>query len=513
MEAQLKMFLIDSGLVSRNDILSAEKKGGNLIEELVSNGKLSDIDAKKLIAHSLGMPFVTLTSIDPEALAAIPEPISRKHNIVAYKKEGNTLEVAILDPSSLKEIEFLKHKILPRMTDLASMKRALLEYQKLMRQKFGETISRHIKNPGDNSGRRVADTLLQQAMVMHAADIVIEPRESDVLVRFRIGGMLHEAMILPKDINISGKDFSQNNIRVFSMPTQYGEKLTVRIQRPGTSGFSLEELGFHGYNRERIWDVLKNPKGLIIAAGPRSSGKTATLYTLLDLVSSPHASVGTIEEPIEYLMKHISQSAASDDLSLSSGLRNLLKQDTDIIMVSSVSDKDTLALASRAAMRGRPIFTSVSGGSVHEVLQSLKNLVTDSIHAVQAVIFQRLIRKLGNEKESYYLTKEQIKALGMKADMDKVLEILKEERIGDDWENIPFFRPVESLSPKAYSGRTSVSEVWHITPAIADMVGKSAPEELVESQARKDGAISLFEDGLIKAAQGIVSLDEVRLAL
>src|SRR5581483_3916033 len=116
MEAQLKMFLIDSGLVSRNDILSAEKKGGNLIEELVSNGKLSDIDAKKLIAHSLGMPFVTLTSIDPEALAAIPEPISRKHNIVAYKKEGNTLEVAILDPSSLKEIEFLKHKILPRMT-------------------------------------------------------------------------------------------------------------------------------------------------------------------------------------------------------------------------------------------------------------------------------------------------------------------------------------------------------------------------------------------------------------
>src|SRR5581483_6294486 len=104
-----------------------------------------------------------LTSIEPEALAAIPEPISRKHNIVAYKKEVHTLEVAILDPSSLKEIEFLKHKILPRMTDLASMKRALLEYQKLMRQKFGETISRHIKNPGDNSGRRVADTLLQQA--------------------------------------------------------------------------------------------------------------------------------------------------------------------------------------------------------------------------------------------------------------------------------------------------------------------------------------------------------------
>lgn len=312
-EKQLKEFILDSGLVTKADVSSAVKeadqKGVSVGAVLVNQGKITEDDLRRMQAYILGIPFVDLKGekLPFEVLSLIPEPIARNHNIVAFKKDSEALEVAMLDTEDLTAIDFVKKKvglkILPRLTSNDSIKSALLQYQKSLKAEFGDLIKQDIsniksikeddENPNASDLKkladdvpviRIVDTLLKHAIIQGASDIHIEPMETELLVRYRIDGLLHDAMILPKNVSssitarikvLSSLKLDEKRVpqdgrfkielegekvsfRVSTLPTYYGEKTVMRVLRESVSGFTLESLGFHGEGLDKIHKALKS---------------------------------------------------------------------------------------------------------------------------------------------------------------------------------------------------------------------------------------------------------------
>src|SRR3990167_11206603 len=343
-ESKLESFMIDSGLVSKKEVGLARKevneKNRSIGKVVVNKGVLTENDLRRMQAYILGIPFVDLKNqkLDFAVLSLIPEPIARNHNIVAFRKINDILEVAMLDTEDLTAIDFVKKKvglkILPRLTDVESVKWALLSYQKTLKAEFGDIIQKEAnslralgeKVSGDDTTEddlkklaadipvvRIIDTLLKHAIIQDASDIHIEPEEDKVLVRYRIDGILRDAMILPKNtapgitarikvlssLKLDEKRIPQDgrfkidaggekvSFRVSTLPVYYGEKTVMRLLRENVSGFTLESLGFHGRGLDDLHKALKVTTGMILATGPTGSGKTTTLYTMLDIVNIP----------------------------------------------------------------------------------------------------------------------------------------------------------------------------------------------------------------------------------
>ena len=332
----LKDFILDSGLVSKTELdvaeIEAGKKGEDLGEYLISCGKITEADYNLIKGHILGIPVVSLKDqkIDFSVLSAIPEPIARKHNIVAFKRNDKELEVAMIDPNDLRAIEFIKKrvnlKILPRLTDKESIRSALLNYQKSLKAEFGDIITQETKAIGVSYGEndqssaeqnegdlkklaedlpvvRIVDSLLSHAYTQQASDIHIEPFEEDLLIRYRIDGILHDAMTLPKkvasgitarikvlsNLRLDEKRLPQDgrfkvesfggteskvSFRVSVLPTTFGEKIVIRLLPESNKGFTLEILGFHGEGLEKVHNAMKQTTGMMLVTGPTGSGKT-----------------------------------------------------------------------------------------------------------------------------------------------------------------------------------------------------------------------------------------------
>jgi type IV pilus assembly protein PilB len=576
---QLKDFILDSGLVSRAEYESAEKeaqKKGNEGDEsdagkiLVNRGIITQDDLRRMQAYVLGIPFVNLTGrkINFGVLSMIPEPIARNNNIVAFKKSDDALEVAMLDTDDLAAIDFVKKKvglkILPRLTDNASMKEVLLQYQKTLKDEFGDIIRREsesLKQVAEDSGEavsekdlkklaedlpvvRIVDSLLKHAIIQNASDIHIEPMEDQLLVRYRIDGILHDAMTLPKsaapsitarikvlaDLKLDEKRLAQDgrfkvemnrekvSLRVSVLPTYYGEKTVMRLLRENISGFTLEGLGFHGEGLERIHKALKQKTGMILTTGPTGSGKTTTLYTTLDILNTPDVNISTVEDPVEYQLSRINQTQVKPKIGLTfaSGLRSLVRQDPDIIMVGEIRDNETASLAINAALTGHLVFSTLHTNSASGAVPRLLDMDVEPfllVSTVNVIIGQRLVRKLCSSKEKYFLNKTEIEALKKSLDMNTVLERLKEEKIvsmSAVLEKVPFYKA--KASPECedgYSGRVGIHEVLHMSSAIKELVMKGATAEEIENQAKKEGMLTMIEDGIFKAAQGITTVEEV----
>jgi len=428
-EKQLKDFILDSGLVSKADLEKAAEEaqtsGQSIGNLLVSEGKLTEDDLRRIQAYILGIPFVNLKEqrLDFDILSLIPEPIARNHNIIAFKKSDTSLEVAMLDTADLEAIDFIKKKVglkvLPRLTDSASMKHALLQYQKSLKAEFGDIIQKeaakfNVVTPGEITSTesdlkklaqdvpvvKIVETLLKHAIIQNASDIHIEPLEGQMIVRYRIDGLLRDAMVLPKNISesvtarikvlsslkLDEKRLPQDgrfkidmnsekvSFRVSTLPTYYGEKVVMRVLRESVSGFTLEVLGFHGEQLERLHKATKSTTGMILTTGPTGSGKTTTLYTLLDILNEPTVNISTIEDPIEYQMKRINQTQVKPEIgfSFSAGLRTLVRQDPDIIMVGEIRDNETASLAVNASLTGHLVLstlhTNSAGGAVPRLM-------------------------------------------------------------------------------------------------------------------------------------------------
>lgn len=574
---QLRAFVEDSGLVKSKDLEKAadiaKKKKKFLGDILVEQKLLTSEKLAELKAYISGIPFVDLTKekIDPNVLKIIPEPIARKHNIVAYKKDGNKLEVAMTDTSDLQTIDFIRKKaglkVLARLTTASSIQHVLKQYEESLEKEFaglmkaepegGELEVEKAPEKGAKDAKalqkvaeelptiRIVDSILRHAINQRASDIHIEPEEKDVVVRYRIDGILHDAMTLPKqvqagiiarvkvlsDLRLDEHRLPQDgrfttktdeykvSFRVSVIPVFDGEKVVMRLLRENVKGYTLEGLGFKGDALEKLQRAIHKSLGMILATGPTGSGKTTTLYTLMDLINSPEINISTVEDPIEYRMPRINQTQVRPDIGLTfaNGLRSLVRQDPDVIMVGEIRDSETASLAINAALTGHLVLSTLHTNSAAGALPRLIEMEQEPFliaSTVNVIIAQRLVRKLCPEtRKKYRLTKKEIDTLGKDIDLDRMLKILKDTKTVSTkatWETIDFYKPIPSDDcPDGYKDRTGIHEVLEMSESIRKMITENSTSKELEERAKQEGMITMLEDGVITAALGITSLEEV----
>ena len=364
------------------------------------------------------------------------------------------------------------------------------------------------------------------------------------MVRYRIDGILHDAMTLDKsagagitarikvlsNLKLDEKRLPQDgrfkieqdgekvSFRVSTLPTFFGEKTVVRILKETSQGFSLEGLGFHGEALERIHDSLKQKTGMILATGPTGSGKTTTLYTMLEILNRPEVNISTVEDPIEYQMPRVNQVQVKPEIGLTfaNGLRSLLRQDPNIIMVGEIRDGETAGLAVNASLTGHLVLSTIHTNSASGAIPRLIDmgiLPFLIISTVKTIIAQRLVRKLMPSKEKYFLSEAEIKNLGKIVDLDRMLALLQAEKIigeKDTWEKVPFYKAVKSgESEDGYSGRLGIHEVLKVTSTIKELISKGAGGDEIEAQGKNEGMMTILEDGVFQAVLGMTTLEEV----
>lgn len=572
---QLKDFLLGAGLITEAQleasIKKAKKIGKKIDDILILDGFISQEELTKIRAYILGIPFVNLEKekVSYDVLKIIPEPIAKTHNIIAFRKEGQKLEVAMLDPIDLKTIEFIKKKanltILPCLTTEESIKNVLKQYQKTLEAEFGEFIKKDIgdiqiaKSKKEILGKtklrkvaeelpvvRIVDTLIKHAILQKSSDIHIEPTEKEVIVRYRIDGILRDAMTLPKQTSLGvvarikilsnlkldesrlpqdgrfkmeTKDYKYS-IRVSVLPVFDGEKIVMRLLPETAKTFSLEELGLKEKALERVQENLKKSVGMILVTGPTGCGKTTTLYTMMEILNLPGVNISTIEDPIEYRMPRINQTQVNPKIGLTfaSGLRSLVRQDPDVIMVGEIRDSETASLAVNAALTGHLVLSTLHTNSAAGAIPRLIDMKVEPFllsSTLNIILAQRLVRHFCQEKEEYKLSKSEIEALKKSCDLNNLLEVSKEDRLirlgqKSNLEDINFYRPKASKEcPDGYRGRIGIFEVLNVTETIKELIIKKASTDEIQKRARKEGMLTMLEDGFMKAYQGITSLEEV----
>lgn len=577
-DQQLKAFLLDKSLIPAGALKDIEEKAKKakipLEEELRKEQVLPEETLSQLKGYILGIPFVDLEKEDikPDVLHIIPEPIAKKHNIVAYRKTAKDLEVAMTDPSDLQTIEFIRKKsnlrILVRLATQSSIKNVLKLYQKSLEAEFGDIIKEEtgsivtVADRGDDENGempekeelqkmaedlpivRIVDTLVKHAVLEDATDIHIEPTEKEVIVRYRIDGLLRDAMTLPIAVHagiiarikvLSNLQLDEHRLpqdgrfkidvdegrisfRVSIMPTHDGEKIVMRLLHENTKGLTLESLGFSPDNIEVLHRSLNRTIGMILATGPTGSGKTTSLYTMIDILNKPDVNIVTVEDPIEYRMPRVNQTQVKPQIGLTfaNGLRAIVRQDPDVIMVGEIRDNETASLAINAALTGHLVLSTLHTNNAAGAFPRLIDMKIEPFliaSTVNVVIAQRLVRRIAGEKEKYFLSEAEIAGLEKDFDLEKIMEVLRRFKLAQAHQSIkqvPFYRPVPSKdNPDGYKGRVGIHELMTMTESLKEMVTKNATSDEIAAQARKEGMVTMLEDGFMKAAEGVTTLEEV----
>lgn len=573
---QLQDFLLDSSLIEPEKLTQAvqaaaaagQELGVYLLEkELIEEGEL-----QKVYAYVLGIPFVDLTkeAIPFDILSIVPEPIAKKSNIVAFQKTGTNLKVAMLNPDDLQTIDFIKKKtglrIVPCLTTRESIQTVLRQYEKSLKAEFGDILTDEVNNHKEEEKDgdlekiaaglpiiRIVDTLLKHAILQSASDIHIEPLEKEVVVRYRIDGVLHDAMTLPKDVaaglvarvkvlsNLKldehrlpqdgrfkiEKDEYKIAFRVSILPVFDGEKIVMRLLDESSHGLTFEKMGIVGEPLEIIHREIGKPNGIILVTGPTGSGKTTTLYTALDILNTPEVNISTVEDPVEYRMQRVNQTQVQPKIGMTfaAALRSLLRQDPDIIMVGEIRDQETLEIAMHAAMTGHLVLSTLHTNSAAATLPRMLDMGAEPFliaSTVNVIIAQRLVRRLCAEcKKPYKLEKKEVDTLGKIYDLDSLMEFLKKNpgsqktiASAKGWDDISFYKAsgCDQCNNEGYHGRIGVYEVLEMDTDIRKLVTQSATSEALEEQARKNGMATMVEDGFLKIVQGTTSLEEVMRA-
>ena len=578
---QLKDFLLDGEVLESSEIEAvfeeSEKSGRLMGDLLLEKNLVSKDELNKLYAYILGTPFVDLSkeTIAPEILKMIPEPIAKKYKIVAFDKSNGDLKVAMLNPGDLQTIEFIKKKtglsVTPCLTTEEGISSILKQYEKSLKAEFGDMIGEEgagitkgavVEKSDKKSDKKlskeaedlpvinVVDAIIKHAVLDSASDIHIEPDEKEVRVRYRIDGILHDAMTLPKKI-MSGmiarikvlanlkldehrlpqdgrfkivNDDYKISFRVNILPIFDGEKIVMRLLDEGSKGLTLEKMGLQGTGLEMVHRQIKKPNGMILVTGPTGSGKTTTLYTIMDILNTPEVNISTVEDPVEYRMPRINQTQINSKIGLtfSSSLRALLRQDPDIIMVGEIRDEETMEIAMHAAMTGHLVLSTLHTNSAAGTLPRLLDMGAEPFlvaSTTNVVIAQRLVRKLCSEcKVEYTLERKELDVMAKSFDLDGILKVMsKNDQLKGSidpkkgWENIKFFLPkgCKMCNGEGYKGRLGIYEVLENSEEIEKLITQAASAETIEKKAIELGMLTMVEDGFVKAAQGVTSIEEV----
>jgi len=572
----LEQFLLDSDIVPENvvkeNVLEAKRDNKNLGALLLEKKCIEEVELQKVYAYILGIPFVDLSkeTIPIEVLQIVPELIAKKYNIVSFEKNGTNLKIAMLNPEDLQTIDFIRKKtglkIVPCLTTRESIQTILRQYEKSLKAEFGDMLTGDITAEGESKEDenleqiaaglpiiRIVDTLLKHAILESASDIHIEPDEKEVHVRYRIDGVLHDAMTLPKDVaggivarikvlsNLKldehrlpqdGRFKIQNDeykisFRVSMLPVFDGEKIVMRLLDETSKGLTLEKMGLAGTALEAVHREIGKPNGMILVTGPTGSGKTTTLYTVMDILNRPEVNISTVEDPVEYRMPRVNQTQINPKVGMTfaAALRSLLRQDPDIIMVGEIRDQETLEIAMHAAMTGHLVLSTLHTNSAAATLPRMIDMGAEPFliaSTVNVIIAQRLIRRLCVEcRKSYTLDAKEIESLSKSYNIDNIFMFLKNDPVGKkfvekakDWSEITFYKAAgcEQCGGEGYHGRNGIYEVLAMDTTIRKLITQSATTEELEAEAKKSGMTTMVEDGFLKMVQGITSLEEVMLA-
>jgi len=555
----------------------AEIKKESLEQYLLEAQIIDENILYNAVATFYNLPFVNLRekSIDKDILFLIPEPLASTYQIIAFEKSDQALSAAVTDPEDIQTIEFIGRKVNLPVSLFITTPSAIKDASKLYHQSLETELSNIQSKTGGkltatglggggnekigSTGNledlakdlpviRVVDTLLEYAIFEGASDIHIEPAENAVFVRYRIDGVLRDVMTLPVNLKegitarikilsnlkldehrlpqdgrfkIENKDY-RISFRVSLIPVYDGEKIVIRLLDEGKKHLTLEQLGLQRNALTIVKENLVKPNGMLLVTGPTGSGKTTTLYTMMDILNTPEVNIATIEDPIEYRMPRVNQSQVNPKIkfTFAAGLRSLLRQDPNIIMVGEIRDKETGNIAVNAAMTGHLVLSTLHTNDAPTALPRLLDMDIEPFlvaSTVNVIIAQRLVRKICKHcMTSFTLKPDEIQELQDEFHIDlnhvtKTLLAVEKSTEQQDLSTMLFFhgKGCNKCGGQGYKGRVGIYEVMPMTENLKELVVSQKDSDTIREKAREEGMMTMLEDGFLKAKEGVTTIEEV----
>jgi len=536
--------LVEAGLLTREQVEEAlaRSRGRRLGQVLVESGLVSEEEIAQALSRQLGIPLIDLlrNPPDPRCVALVPESLARVHHLVPVQLIDRSLFVALADPTDVVGIDAVekvtglsvKPAVAPESEVAAAIQRSygLYVHPDLV---LGEMARREeVTSPAIH----VVDFLLSHAVSHRATDVHIEPEEEAVRVRYRIDGFLYTVTVLPKEVHaavvsrlkvLSRLDIAEQrlpqdgafemtiegtalDIRVSTIPTVYGERVALRLLDKHRQVLGLDQLGMRPAVREVYERLIQRPYGLILVSGPTGSGKTTTLASTMIRLNSGERNILTIEDPIEYRIRGVSQVQVNPDagLDFATGLRSVLRHDPDILMVGEIRDPETARIATHAALAGTLVLATIHTNDAPTALLRLVQMGVPPYliaSAVIGVLSQRLVRLLCPSCKQ---------PAAQPQDPLAWIERVVGEKPAPDEEipppHISLARGCRRCQFTGYLGRTGIFEILAMTPRIQELLLEGASQKDIEAQARAEGMRSMRLDGALKVLAGLTTLEEVR---
>lgn len=578
--------LVEDKIIARADLaeLKAQSKdaGTPLFGLLVSSGKVTNEQLTKTIAHVSKIPYVNLLDahVDPKVLELLPQDVAERYMAVPLGEMQNRLVVAMLDADNVQAVDYLSNRIGRPLKVYAASEEGVRQVLHQYDARLSDNLVSEIGDLGDgikvdttqqeekaaqkaaekqSIGTIVQDspiskalsTILEYAAKNRASDVHIEPLKNSLKIRCRIDGILREIMNLPKStepplisrikilanlkidehrvpqdgeftINVADKDI---DLRISVSPVIWGEQVVIRLLDKSGTSLRLEDMGYVGRSLRTIREGLKRTNGMILTSGPTGSGKSTSLYALLQEVKSDGVNIVTLEDPVEYKMDGINQIQVNAEVGLtfSSGLRSILRQDPDIVMVGEIRDKETAELAVQASLTGHLVFSTLHTNSAAGILPRLLDMGVEPFliaSTVHVVIGQRLVRRIGKSTEQYQSSAVETtaikEALGslLPQDAEHMADVAKD--LG--YETLPLAGDTAYTltkgkdspnSPGGYKGRMGVYEVFEVSEAIQQQILSRSTSSEIQAQAEKEGMVTMRQDGYLKALAGHTTVQEI----
>lgn len=548
----LQTVLIDSGFIKEADFASAQKTANDLgkpvSDILIFRGLITDDMLGKLIAEHYKVPYTLLNSksIPLETLKLIPEQAANSFHIIPFSVDEGVVHLGMENPKDIEAMEFAKRQtnmqVKPHYITPADFSKTIGQYKKNIKSVFKSIIEENVeksKQVGIKEAEKAAeelpvikilDTILEYAQAERASDIHLEAMEDSVIVRFRIDGILKDILDLPPQIHpplvarikiLSSLKIDEHrtpqdgrfkfqinqefiSLRVSILPAFFGENIVLRLLPESTRPLSLEELGIAGDQLSIIRKNIKKPHGMILVTGPTGTGKTTTLYSILNILNVPEVNICTIEDPIEYGIRRVNQAQVNQKakFTFASGLRSLLRHDPDIIMIGEIRDEDTAEIAIHAALTGHLVLSTLHTNSASGAIPRFLDMGAEGFllaSTINVIIAQRLVRKICQSCIERYTPEP------------AVVDFISKS-FGVSAQNIPEFfkgKGCQECGNTGYKGRVGIYEVLEITPELKQLIIKKTPEDEIRSQAIEQGMITLIKDGLHKASAGTTTIEEV----
>lgn len=565
---QIIQLVQSSGLLSPPQIERLKRDNllsGRSIETILSEDKiLDDEKLAGLKSQVLKVPYqkVDLNKVDPKLFQIVPEETARTYQVCPIYKEGNMLVVGMVSPDDLKAQEAMRFIARQAKVDLGVLLMSYQDWQSALRKyspyrnemenavkalnlKTGDSIGAQkiVELEGGSSGSedapviRIVASTLREALQAKASDIHIEPQEHSLRIRFRVDGDLKEASSMPPELaqpiasrikvlsnlkidetrvpqdgrfrsRVSGREI---DFRVATFPTPLGEKVEIRILDPSAGMKSFEQLGLSGRNLDIVKKGLERPYGMILVTGPTGSGKSTTLYALLQMLNDESSNIVSLEDPVEYFLAGVNQSQVRPEIGydFASGLRQILRQDPDVIMVGEIRDVETAGLAVNAALTGHVVLSTLHTNNSAGVIPRLIDMKVEPFllpSALSLMTAQRLVSRLCDSCKESTEASSQIQEI-----ISKSLSNLPPDMVGDFKPPYRIYhgRGCDACRGRGITGRIAVFEIIQMTPEIEKIIIEGPTAQKIMSEGKRQGMLTLRQDGVLKALSGLVPIEEV----